>query len=85
LIVEIVVAQESHKDGEPHLHAYIRLQKQYNSRGKHDKLTIQGHYPNVQSVNNKLKVIHYITKEDKEPFAEGIDPSQYVHAHEHHG
>lgn len=47
-IQQLVICQEKHEDGSPHLHAYVSLDKKYQCRGKHELLTLDGHYPNVQ-------------------------------------
>lgn len=41
VIKELVIAQEHHKDGGLHLHAYIRLDKQYRCKGEHQKLFLK--------------------------------------------
>ncbi len=46
-IKELVIAQETHADGSPHLHAYVHLEKKYSARGSHTKLKLGDHYPNV--------------------------------------
>lgn len=70
-IKAIVVAEEHHKDGDRHLHAYVEFKER--RRRQTEAFDIEGHHGNVQGCRRTLDWIKYISKEDKEPFAEGID------------
>lgn len=59
-ITQMVIAQETHQDGGHHLHAYVSMQKEYIARGEHKTLKLQGHYPNVQGVRNKIATLRYL-------------------------
>lgn len=79
-IVELVVGQEKHQDGNLHLHAFVKLSKAYDNRGRHTRLLLVdaehplgGYYPNVQSARSKVRVIDYCTKHDSDYLARGID------------
>ena len=37
-VKEVVIGQETHKDGNLHLHAYVRLGAAYIAKGAHTKL-----------------------------------------------
>lgn len=81
--VTIVVSQETHQDGNTHLHGYVHLSKQYTARGEHKLLKYGAHYPNVQPCQSKWKWLKYLSKEDKEPASYGMDLQEALHAHAH--
>jgi len=63
---EYMIVQESHKDGEKHIHCYIELNKRVDLNS--DKcLDILEYHGNYQSCKSKEKTIEYLIKEDKEP------------------
>ncbi len=73
---ELVVVEEKHIDGSPHLHAYIR----FNGRTyvKHADLDIcggkHGDYKVVNdSIGGKQGWLEYLSKEDMSPIQYGID------------
>lgn len=79
------MAQEQHEEGGDHLHAYVRLGKEYKARGRHRKLELHSvdpirlYYPNVQIVRNKVSWIGYILKDDHSNcYSYGIDPQEYL-------
>ncbi len=78
--------QERHTLGGNHLHCYVRLGSHYRSRGAHRNLelhspdTADKWYPNVQGVWNKLYWLKYLSKEDDDPYTEGIDLKKYIEA-----
>ncbi|AXQ65737.1 MAG: Rep catalytic domain protein [Cressdnaviricota sp.] len=73
---KIVVVSEQHKDGTPHLHAYVSLSVEYRCRGDHKALKVNGNYPNVQSVKNKFKWLSYLKKSDDEPLEYNMSLSE---------
>lgn len=73
---ELVVVEEKHRDGSPHLHVYIR----FTSRTyvKHADLDIcggkHGDYKLVNdSIGGKTGWLEYLSKEDPYPLQHGID------------
>lgn len=48
-IVEYVVSEEKHEDGEPHLHAFIKFDKKVKFSKKFDLLEYHGHYESAKS------------------------------------
>ena len=81
-VTELMIAREYHKDGTPHLHAYVKLSKQYRCQGKHKRLILHGHYPDVRYIKNKYATIRYLKKEDEEPLVRGLNVHQYIKAKE---
>lgn len=78
-------------DGNHHLHAFLKLNRRYQSRGSHTKLELHSDdppgrwYPNVKGVTYKLGWIKYLLKKDRDNdhktiHAEGFDPEAYVKA-----
>lgn len=57
-----VVASEYHKDGSPHLHAYIHFNKKRNIKSQ-NFFDIQGYHPNIQACRSIKAVAKYITKD----------------------
>lgn len=86
---ELIVAREDHKDGTPHLHAYIGLKKKvdYSSPNCLDKLSDntlppknEGANPNHGSYENARNIpaiIAYVTK-DGDYLEEGINSKEYL-------
>lgn len=67
----VVVAQEKHKDGATHLHAYIEFTTR--NRRQTELFDIEGCHGNVQGCKNTKNWLEYITKEDDKPYTWGID------------
>lgn len=61
-LIQILVAQESHQDGEPHFHIYLRWDNQFNTRDVRF-FDYGGKHPNVQSARSAKAVIEYCTKD----------------------
>lgn len=60
-----VIAQEEHKDGKDHIHAYFGLASRINYR-KHDKLdALAGKHGNYQTCRSPKNVMQYCIKEDQ--------------------
>lgn len=57
------IAQELHKNGMPHLHAYIKLRKAYHTRNSRD-FDFNGHHGNYQGCRSAKNVIKYCSKEE---------------------
>lgn len=79
----IVIAQEKHEDGAPHLHVCIALKTKYRSRVSSDldciaqngQITYHGNYQAMRNIRNSLQ---YVTKEDTEYLQWGIDVATTV-------
>nr|QIR82180.1 replication associated protein [unidentified] len=67
----IVVAEEHHKDGDPHLHAFVQFDKK--ARRDTNIFDVDGHHGNVQGCRNIRDWIRYLTKEDKSPWTYEFD------------
>lgn len=59
-IVEYVIAQEKHKDGSPHVHAFIKFDKQVRFSKKFD---ILGYHGNYQIAKSWKSVKDYVRKD----------------------
>lgn len=57
----IIVAQEKHKNEGLHLHAYVRLAKQLDTRDQRF-FDIQTYHPNIKTINNELAWERYVCK-----------------------
>lgn len=64
-ILHILVGQESHQDGHPHLHVYVGFQTKPNIRDQ-KFFDIEGFHPNI-AIRPKKIAIQYVTKQDKNP------------------
>ncbi len=78
---ELVVVEEKHEDGSPHLHVYIR----FNGRTyvKHADLDIcggkHGDYKLINdSIGGKEGWLQYLSKEDRSPVQYGIDMKIHI-------
>lgn len=67
----VVVAQEHHKDGDTHLHAFVQFKKQ-GRRGT-GIFDLDGHHGNVQGCRNVKNWIQYLVKEDECPWTYNFD------------
>jgi len=73
-IVKGIVGQEQHKDGDLHLHAYVKYIKDISTRNpKYFDIVHEGqvYHGNYQTAKCAIASIKYITKEDKEPMEIG--------------
>jgi len=90
-IVFIVVAQELHKDGTTHLHAFVSLECPYETRNPrafdlHSEVQIEGFegrshvsfHPNIHSrIKSQFRVMKYVTK-DGNFSAHGVDVKEFL-------
>lgn len=60
-MVDWVIAEEKHKDGSPHLHAFIKFAQRH--RVKKDTFDIAGYHGNYQAAKSWQAVIGYCIKE----------------------
>lgn len=68
---QVVVAQEFHEDGNPHLHAFVHLQRR--SVIKHSLLDkIGGKHGNYQPTKSKIAWLKYLAKSDPSPACFGM-------------
>lgn len=65
VISEYVICQEEHKDGNPHLHAYIVLDAAVRKQVGASFLDVHGHHPNIQETRSSRKWVEYIVKGGK--------------------
>lgn len=63
-VTSYAISQEQHQDGNPHLHAYIRLGQKINSTNQR-VFDVYGFHPNIQSARNTNSVIKYVMKHGK--------------------
>lgn len=59
-----IVAQEQHKDGGKHIHAYILLEKKINCRDC-KYFDFDGFHPSFEGCRSWTKVVKYVTKDGK--------------------
>lgn len=60
-ISKYIIAMENHKDGTPHIHAYLELEKKKKIT-KTNYLDLDGNHGNYQTAKNKWKVRKYVMK-----------------------
>jgi len=63
LLVKYVIAEEEHKNGEPHLHAWFKLSKKVDIRGFEELDKIAGKHGDYQGARCDKDVIKYCAKE----------------------
>lgn len=56
-----IIAQELHEDGQPHLHAWLNLDRKVNI-GDPRIFDVEGFHPNLQGCRSNKDVIKYVTK-----------------------
>lgn len=71
IIQGYVICKEDHQDGEPHLHAYIKLDSKHDCRDPL-RFDYKGYHPNFQGVRSTNNVIAYVAK-DKDYIFDGVD------------
>lgn len=74
-----IVAQETHKNGDLHLHAYLELNEAYRTRDP-NFADLGTHHGNYQGCRSSKNVMKYCTKEDN--FLSDLDVSQILKARE---
>lgn len=68
----LIISEEKHEDGEPHLHAYVQLLNKCDFRSP-NCLDYDGCHGNYQVAKGTYdQNMEYLTKEDKEPLEWGI-------------
>ncbi len=74
----LIVAEEAHADGTPHLHAFVKLATR--TRVYHEELDlIVGKHGNYQRARSVLHCIRYCAKDD-DYYCDGIEVSSYLEA-----
>ena len=76
-VVQAVVAQETHEDGQPHLHCLIKTKHPIRRNGTQwmDDLA-GGSHGNYQGARSYARVLKYITKADPTPAMFGLTEEQ---------
>lgn len=72
-IVEYVICEEKHKDGSPHLHAFIKFDRKVKFSKKFDLLDYHGEY---QAAKSWRSVVKYCQKDGN--FISNIDPERLL-------
>lgn len=67
-IEKLLVAQETHEDGNPHFHCLIIFKSKPHIRNER-YFDYEGFHPNIQGCRSVRKTIEYITKTDKNPIS----------------
>lgn len=78
---EWIIAEEDHKDGTPHLHAYLVLEKKLNTTNA-NYFDLGEYHGNYQTVKNKYAVMKYCNKEGRT--LSSIDISEKIKAKDGH-
>lgn len=65
-VSRLLISQETHEDGSPHLHGYIQFTGKPNIRNERF-FDIEGHHPNIQPCRSPRTWIKYCTKTDHQP------------------
>lgn len=68
-----VLARETHEDGQPHLHIFLKFEAVQSVSDPSYFDFIAGQHGDYEVTKNVRKWVKYITKEDKEYSAKGID------------
>jgi len=61
--LEVLVASETHKNGHPHLHAYVKFESPYRTRDPKE-FDLRGFHGNYQGARSAKNVLKYCTKEE---------------------
>jgi len=72
----LLVAQEQHKDGGQHIHAYLRFGGKIRIRGERF-FDVQNHHPNIQGCRSANAVLSYC-KKDESYISEQFDGTGWV-------
>lgn len=80
----VVVCLEHHKDGNPHLHAWLEWENKFNSRDPRI-FDFKGHHPHIGGMKNKQKntrgnALTYMMKEDTDLFVYGMDLEKWKYS-----
>lgn len=75
-VLEYVVAEEKHANGDPHLHCYFKLGKAWRTRDPLS-LDIAGFHGNYQGCRSAKNVMKYCTKEEN--YVANIDVAALLH------
>jgi len=62
ILDKYIIAQENHKDGNKHIHAYLLLKKKINIRDSR-YFDIGEHHPKVEGCRSWKNVVKYVTKD----------------------
>jgi hypothetical protein len=80
-VVFVIVCEEKHQSGEPHLHAVVSLTKRvdWTIRAGHRLDQVANGRGNYQAVRSLIKTVQYVTKEGVF-VAHGVDVPSYLEA-----
>lgn len=78
-----MVAREKHKDGTPHLHALLWLQRRVDFRSYKSLDEILGLHGSYEVMKSPVDAVRYLMKEN-DYVAFGFDPKEYVQAGDKH-
>lgn len=73
-IAEYVICEEKHKDGSPHLHAFIKLMDRVYF--KSDRFDLEGHHGSYEVAKSLKAVIRYVIKDKN--YISNIDIKKYL-------
>ena len=84
----LVVAEEHHKDGNPHLHAWLEWEELFSTRDPRE-FDYKNHHPNIGKIkdakkNTRENALKYLTKEDSNCFCKGIDLKEWLYTNQNH-
>ena len=84
----VVVCEELHKDGSPHLHVLVEWEEKFNSHSV-DIFDFKGKHPNIGRMENKNKntrgnALTYMMKYDKNLWTHGIDINNWKYTSNNH-
>lgn len=83
-----VVCLEHHKDGNPHLHAWLEWEEVFSTKNAHI-FDFKGAHPNIGQMldkgkNTRSNALNYMCKEDENLFARGIDIENWKYSSKNH-
>ncbi len=79
-----VVCLEHHKDGSPHLHAWLEWETPFSTRNAHI-FDFKNAHPNIGQMfdkgkNKRSNALNYMLKEDNDLFCKGLDLEQWKYS-----
>jgi len=77
-VKSVVVGQEKHADGNPHLHIIVCLEKRLRTRSAAFWDFVCGKHGDYRVIQFPKKAYEYVTKEDKEPLIFGSIPKVFL-------
>lgn len=62
-VVNFIVAEEKHQDGNPHVHAYFSIDKKLTNEFDSRALDINGHHPCIEAAKSEKHSVAYVAKD----------------------